>query len=181
MWRASSSTGEVDWRLPFDRLTEAPDFDGGLMGFAERVLQGLAAFGFAMDQPGLFLAPGEALVITQEFAVISVAREGIERLDAGPDADAFAEYVDLAESFPQFPSQRLFCAIPDKKHGCAGIIQIVFQMVEHPTGLAHARGRNDDGRFFQRVRDRAAGRRRHDRCRPKKEIVGLIRFLSRPE
>ena len=96
------------------------------MGFAERVLQGLAAFGFAMDEPGLFLAPGEALVITQEFAVISVAREGIERLDAGPDADAFAEHVDLAESFPQLPSQRLFRAIPDKKHGGAGVIQIVF-------------------------------------------------------
>lgn len=65
------------------------------MGFAERVLQGLAALGFAMDQPGLFFAPGEALVITHEFAVIGVAREGIERLNAGPDADAFAEYVDL--------------------------------------------------------------------------------------
>jgi hypothetical protein len=30
--------GAADWRLPFDCLTEASDFDGGLMGFAERLL-----------------------------------------------------------------------------------------------------------------------------------------------
>ena len=104
-----------------------------------------------MDEPGALLFAGDAFEIVHEFAVIGMARKGVDAGDPRAHFDGFAVDVDDLVASANFGTQGVVGAVTDEEHRRLGLRKIVFQMVHHATGFAHAAGGDDDERTMHLV------------------------------
>ena len=98
-----------------------------------------------VHQNDIALGTAGPVKILQQLAVVCMAGEGIHLPDSGAHAVLLAQDRDLLPSVDDLTSQGMFRAIPYKKDGILRIADVVCQMVQDASGLAHAGSGNDDG------------------------------------
>ena len=95
----------------------------------------------------------------QELLLVGMGRKSAHGRDFRFHLDGFAHDLDLFHPVHELPSQGPFGLITGNDDGAFPPPQVMFQVMQDPTGVAHAAGRQDD---FRSVR-----------------VVDLHRFLDR--
>src|SRR5581483_68582 len=103
---------------------------------------------FAVNAENFFDVAGNFFDVSLQFIFVRMAGIGVQRKDFGFDLMRFAENVHGIDAGGNFRAERAGRAIADEQNEIVRVADVVGQMMPHATGLAHARGADDNHAFF---------------------------------
>ena len=106
---------------------------------------GLGLF-FAVDQDHVGLVVDQGLQPGEQLVLPGVGGEAVDGVDTGSDVHIFTEQGDLAGFFHDLAAGGAHGLVAHEDDAGPGLPDVVLEVMAHTARVAHAAGRDDDGR-----------------------------------
>ncbi len=93
---------------------------------------------FTMDQEDLFQALRGGLQPGEQFALIGVTAQFVQLHHFRAQSHRISEDRNFTLLLDDLPAERVFGLIPRDQNGVSRVLDVVFQMMQDPSGFTHS-------------------------------------------